>query len=88
MASKKNETIYIGVTSNIIKRVWEHRNNIYEGFTNKYDVKNLVYYEWGHDINAAIKREKCLKRYKREWKIHMIEDTNPNWNDLYSEICK
>jgi putative endonuclease len=86
LASKKNGTLYIGVTNDIIRRTYEHRNGLIEGFTKKYNVKLLVYYEIHQDINEAIKREKALKKWLRKWKIELIEKSNPNWKDLYDEI--
>jgi len=86
MASKKNGTIYIGITSNLTKRVWQHKEKLVEGFTDKYNVDRLVYYEMFDDPENAIKREKRLKRYKRDWKIQLVEKGNPEWDDLYEEI--
>ena len=83
LASKRNGTLYIGVTSELIKRVYEHKNNLVEGFTQKYKVHNLVYYETTDDINSAITREKQLKKWKRTWKMELIEMNNPGWRDLY-----
>ena len=83
LASKKNGTLYIGVTNNLLKRVYEHKNNLVEGFTRKYDVHNLVYYEIFRNIQDAITREKNMKKWKRKWKMKMIEEFNPNWEDLY-----
>ncbi|MCB0060623.1 MAG: GIY-YIG nuclease family protein [Caldilineaceae bacterium] len=82
MASKKNGTLYIGMTNNLIRRVYEHQTDMNEGFTQKYGVHRLVYYESTNDVNAAITREKRMKKWKREWKINLIEERNPNWNDL------
>ena len=86
LASKKNGTLYLGVTSYLIKRVYEHKNNLVSGFTQKYKIQNLVYYETTDDINSAITREKQLKKWKRAWKIELIEKTNPGWGDLYFEL--
>ena len=86
LASKKNGTLYIGVTSNLIKRVHQHKTGAIEGFTKKYKVDLLVYYEVTEDIISAIAREKNLKAWKRQWKIELIEKNNPNWKDLYPEI--
>ena len=86
LASKKNGTIYIGVTGNLLKRVDEHKNNIVQGFTQKYNVHALVYYEQYGDINSAIAREKQLKKWNRQWKINLIEKDNPDWNDLFEEV--
>ena len=86
LASKKNGTLYIGVTNNLIKRTYEHKNNITPGFTQKHNIHKLVYYEVYNEIYDAIEREKCLKRWKREWKIKLIEKSNPDWDDLYNRI--
>ncbi|MCK4940965.1 GIY-YIG nuclease family protein [candidate division WOR-3 bacterium] len=86
LASKKNGTLYIGVTSNLIKRIWEHKNTLVDGFTKKYNVKNLMYYEQYCDPQNAIKREKRLKKYNRKWKLELIEKHNPEWKDLYYEL--
>jgi putative endonuclease len=86
LASKKNGTIYIGITSDLIKRVYEHKNNLVEGFTEKYNVHTLVYYEECSDIYEAIKREKQLKKWNRKWKIDLIEKLNPEWEDLYYKL--
>ena len=83
LANKRNGTLYIGITSNLIKRVWEHKEKIADGFTKKYDVDKLVYVEYFRDPENAIKREKRLKKYKRQWKINLIEKDNPQWKDLY-----
>ena len=82
MASKKNGTLYIGMTNNLVRRVYEHKTNMNEGFTQKYGVHRLVYYESTNDVTAAITREKQMKKWKREWKINLIEERNPNWDDL------
>ena len=83
MASKKNGTLYVGVTSNLIQRTHQHREHIVKGFTDKYRVDLLVYFETYDDLNTAIAREKQLKRWKRSWKIALIEKDNPNWLDLF-----
>ena len=82
LASKKHGTLYIGVTSNLPFRIWQHRNKVISGFTSKYDVSLLVYYEEYFDINEAISREKYLKGKKRDFKINLIEILNPEWVDL------
>lgn len=87
MASKRKGTLYIGVTSNLQQRVWQHRNNAMPGFTRKYDVHLFVYYELHGDMYTAIEREKTLKKWHREWKINLIESVNPEWRDLWDEIC-
>ncbi|MBI5846137.1 MAG: GIY-YIG nuclease family protein [Deltaproteobacteria bacterium] len=86
MASKRNGTLYIGVTSNLIKRAWEHKNNKVEGFTQTYGVHILVWYELHESMESAILREKRLKEWKRAWKLRLIEKANPEWNDLYPTI--
>lgn len=86
LASKKNGTLYIGVTNNLARRVYEHRNDLIEGFTKKYNVHRLVFYEQFTDINNAIETEKRLKGWNRKWKIELIERTNPGWKDLYDEL--
>ena len=86
LASKKNGTLYIGVTSNLIKRIWEHKNNLVQGFTKQYNVHDLVWYELHENMESAILREKMLKEWKRTWKLELIESSNPNWHDLYDTI--
>lgn len=86
LASGRNGTLYIGVTSDLIKRVYEHKNNLVEGFTRKYDVHYLVYYEVTESVESAISREKQMKKWNRAWKIRLIEKDNPEWKDLYSEL--
>ncbi|MDP8228914.1 MAG: GIY-YIG nuclease family protein [Candidatus Electryoneaceae bacterium] len=86
LAGMQNGTLYIGVTRNLIKRVYEHRNGMVAGFTKKYSVKLLVYYESTENVNAAIVREKQLKKWERQWKLDLIESVNPHWDDLYDEI--
>ena len=86
LASKRNGTLYVGVTSDLAKRVWEHRNNVIEGFTQKYNVHKLVYYEIADDIDSAITREKQMKKWRRQWKIELIEKSNPEWKDLYDSL--
>ena len=86
LASKRNGTLYLGVTNNLLKRVHDHKNNRIEGFTKKYNVHALVYYEVYNDIYDAIAREKCIKKWKRRWKIELIEKFNPEWEDLYYRL--
>lgn len=86
LAKERNGVLYIGVTSDLIKRVWEHKNNVVEGFTKQYKVHDLVYYEQYGSVEIALNREKRLKEWKRQWKIDLIESTNPYWNDLYLKI--
>ena len=86
MANKRNGTIYIGVTSNLPTRVWQHKNNIMESFTKKYSTHNLVYFEQHQNMRSAIDREKQIKKWKRKWKLELIQEENPNWKDLYEDI--
>ena len=86
LASKPRGTLYVGVTNNLIRRVFEHKNKLIEGFTEQYDVNLLVWYESSESIESAIAYEKKLKRWRREWKIEMIEEQNPEWVDLYRQI--
>ncbi len=83
LASKRNGTLYIGVTNNLLERVDQYKNNLVGGFTKKCDVHNLVYYEAYKNIGDAIAREKSMKKWKRKWKLELIESSNPNWEDLY-----
>jgi len=86
LASGRNGTLYIGVTDNLIRRIWEHKYDLVKGFTEKYGIHELVYYEQHQDINEAITREKQMKKWKRYWKIKLINKFNPTWSDLYSQI--
>jgi putative endonuclease len=86
LASKRNGTLYVGVTSDLTARVWQHRNDIVEGFTKKYGVHMLVYFELHDDMTSAIVREKRLKKWNRAWKLRLIEEKNPDWNDLFKSI--
>jgi len=86
LASKRNGTLYIGVTNDLERRLYEHKNNLLEGFTNKYNVHNLVYYEDVTDVHAALQREKQLKRWTRKWKLELIEKVNPEWRDLANDL--
>ena len=86
LASKRNGTLYIGVTSNLQKRAWEHKNDLVEGFTKRYGVHRLVYYELHNDMAAAITREKQMKKWNRAWKLQLIERQNPDWRDLWEGI--
>ncbi|MHB8472126.1 MAG: GIY-YIG nuclease family protein [Gammaproteobacteria bacterium] len=86
MASRRNGTLYIGVASNLVQRVWEHKSNAAPGFTQKYNVHCLVYFEMHSTMEQAIIREKQLKKWRREWKIKMIEEKNATWRDLWPEI--
>jgi len=86
LASKKNGTLYIGITSDLIRRIWEHKNNVVKGFTKKYSVHTLVYCEVHPTFETAVQREKNLKKWKRAWKIKLIEEKNSEWRDLYPDI--
>jgi len=86
MSNKQDGVLYIGVTSDIVKRVYEHKNDFVDGFTKQYNLKNLVYYEVYDEIEEAIKREKQLKNWHRDWKIELINKQNPHWEDLYESI--
>ncbi|HEY8099964.1 MAG TPA: GIY-YIG nuclease family protein [Burkholderiaceae bacterium] len=87
LASAPYGTLYIGVTSELVKRVWQHKEGIVEGFTKKYDVKQLVWFECHTDLVSAITREKQLKKWNRAWKIELIQQENPYWRDLYKDIA-
>jgi putative endonuclease len=86
ITNKKNGALYIGVTSDIVKRVWEHKQKFIDGFTKRYNIYKLIYFEQFIESMNAIKREKRLKKYNRQWKIDLIEKRNPQWNDLYEQI--
>jgi len=86
LASRKNGTLYVGVSSNPVGRIWQHKNDWFEGFTKQYGVKRLVWYEAHENAEAAIQREKRLKEWQRAWKIRLIEERNPDWRDLYGEV--
>ncbi len=86
LASKLNGTLYIGVSSNLIQRVWQHKQGLVEGFTDKYGVHTLVYYELHESMEYAIAREKQMKKWNREWKINLLERENPSWVDLWGSI--
>jgi putative endonuclease len=86
LLSKRNGTLYIGVTSELVKRIWQHKSKLAKGFTEKYGVDKLVYYEVHTNAENAILREKQLKKWNRFWKLRLIEEKNPNWKDLFDEI--
>ncbi len=86
LASKRNGTLYVGVTSDLVKRVHQHRTGEVGGFTSRHDVKNLVHYEIFDDMETAIGREKVIKKWRRAWKLELIETENPAWRDLFPEI--
>ncbi len=86
LSSKRNGTLYIGFTSDLVKRIYEHKSNIVDGFTKKYGVHDLVYFEQHQDVSEAITREKQIKKWNREWKMQLIEKNNPDWKDLYGTL--
>jgi putative endonuclease len=86
LASQRRGTLYIGVTSELVKRVYQHKNDMVDGFTKQYHVHTLVYYEATNDVASALTREKQLKKWKRTWKIELIEKSNSDWIDLYSAL--
>ena len=88
LASRRNGTLYVGVTSDPVKRIWEHKNDVVDGFAKKYEIPLLVYYELTPDVNSAIKREKQLKKWRRKWKLELIEKMNPDWDDLYQSLLE
>ena len=86
LASQRNGTLYVGVTSNLAQRVWQHKQGLVEGFTQRYGIKMLVWYELHETMYAAIEREKMIKKWRRDWKIALIEMANPQWYDLWHQI--
>lgn len=86
LSSNKNGTLYIGVTSNLLQRIWQHKHKVIDGFSKKYNLTMIVYFEFHETMENAIIREKQLKKWKRQWKLKLIEEKNPNWHDLYHEI--
>ena len=86
LASKRNGTLYVGITSNLVKRIWEHKNGVVEGFTKRYGIHKLVWYELHETLHNAIAREKAIKEWQRKWKLQLIEKTNPQWRDLYPDL--
>ena len=87
LASRRNGTLYVGVTSNLPQRVWQHKDNAVAGFTSRYGVHTLVWYESHETMESAIVREKAIKEWKRAWKLALIEKTNPAWRDLYKDLA-
>ena len=87
LASRRNGTLYVGVTSDLVQRVWQHKNDLADGFTKQYGVHRLVWYEVHGSMENAIVREKAIKKWRRDWKIELIEEGNPGWVDLYEGIC-
>ncbi len=88
LCSRRNGTIYIGVTSDLIKRIYEHKNNLVDGFTKQYSVHTLVWYEVHDSAETAILREKQIKKWERSWKLRLIEENNPDWKDLYDDVLE
>lgn len=89
LASKRNGTLYVGSTSNIIQRIWEHKNNVIpESFTARYNIHTLVYYEIHQSIDEMVRRERRFKNWPRKWKLNIIEKLNPTWRDLYFDVCE
>lgn len=86
IASKRNGTLYVGFTSNLIRRIYQHKHNLVDGFTKKYEIHSLVYYEETNNVNSALRREKQLKKWNRKWKLDLIEKDNPDWIDLYYKL--
>ena len=86
LASKRNGTLYVGVTADLLKRVWEHKNDVVEGFTRRYGVHALVWLELHESMESAIAREKAIKEWQRAWKLELIEKANPEWRDLYFDL--
>jgi putative endonuclease len=86
LASGRNGTLYVGVTSDLIRRVWQHKNDLVEGFTKRYGVHNLVWYEPHETMESAIKREKSIKKWNRKWKLGLVEKSNPQWQDLSKDL--
>jgi putative endonuclease len=86
LASRRNGTLYVGVTSDLVKRVWEHKNDVVKGFTQRYGVHTLIWYEPHETMISAISREKAIKGWKRRWKLELIERSNPEWRDLYADL--
>jgi putative endonuclease len=88
LASNRNGTLYIGVTNDLIRRIYEHRNDLVDGFTKEHNIHQLVWFEQTSDVESAIAREKQIKKWNRDWKKRLIQETNPYWHDLYEELTK
>lgn len=88
LTKRRNSTFYVGMTSDLPKRIWEHKNEVANGFTKEHNIKMLVYYEVFDNAEHAIRREKRLKKWNRSWKMKVIEEMNPQWKDLYNDICQ
>ncbi|KKP71334.1 MAG: Endonuclease [Candidatus Moranbacteria bacterium GW2011_GWE2_35_2-] len=86
LTNQRNGTLYIGITSNLKNRIFQHKEKIVEGFTKKYNIDKLVYFEQTEDVQSALRREKQLKKWNRDWKLRLIEEKNPQWKDLYDEL--
>lgn len=86
LTNRRNGTLYVGVTSDLVKRIWEHKNEVVEGFTKRYGIHTLVWYELHPNMESAITREKAIKEWKRRWKLELIESINPDWHDLFEEL--
>jgi len=86
LASERNGTLYIGMTDDLVKRIWQHRNNVIPGFTQRYGVKTLVWYERHESRESAFARERQMKKWNRAWKLEVIEESNPDWRDLWDQI--
>jgi len=86
ISSDRNGTLYVGVTNNPVRRIWEHKHQLMEGFSKKYEIHHLVYFEPHESPESAITREKQIKKWNRQWKLRLIEEKNPKWNDLYKDI--
>ncbi len=86
LASKRNGTWYVGLTSDLVKRVWQHKNDVVAGFTKRYGVHQLVWFEGHESMESALAREKAIKEWKRQWKLKLIEAVNPEWRDLYEDL--
>ena len=86
LTSKMRGTLYVGVTSNLVKRIWEHKQDLVPGFTKKYRIHDLVWFEQHDTMESAIGREKAIKEWKRAWKLELIEEANPQWQDLYDQL--
>ena len=86
LASERNGTLYVGVTSDLVKRIYEHKHDLADGFTKKYGIKTLVWFEMTNDISVAITREKQIKKWNRLWKLRLVDQSNPEWLDLYSDV--
>ena len=87
LASQRNGTLYVGVTANLSRRIWQHRSDLVEGFTKRYRVHDLIWFEVHETMESAIAREKAIKNWRRVWKLELIEESNPYWHDLYAAIC-